>query len=51
MASDRVWVGFRQVAAAIYAGDLLPVDADAQLVRDTVGAEVQAVASGARAGR
>ena len=48
---EEVWVGVRRGAKEDGAGDSLPFYADAQLVRDTVGANVQDGASGARAGR
>ena len=49
--SEAVWVGVRGRAEANGAGDTLPLLADARVVRDTVGPDVQDRPSSAREGR
>ena len=44
-------MGVRRGAGAIVAGDSVTLHADARVVRDTVGPDVQDGSSGARAGR
>ena len=48
--STAVWVVVRRRAEANSAGDTLPLHADAPVLRNTVGADVQDGPSGARAG-